>query len=61
MGGFGFEYVNEIGGKLAAGRVRRGYTDYLAELGLLDIYRNFVRRRIPGQPAGRTPDHGESS
>ena len=61
MRGYGFEHVNEIGGKLASSKVRSGYTDYLAGLGLLDPYRDFVRRRAPqlglrpDQPAGRKP------
>jgi arylsulfatase len=61
MHGYGFDYVNELGGKLASSRVSSSYTDYLAERGLLDTYRNFVRRRaphlglLPNQPAGRKP------
>lgn len=48
MRGYGFEHVNEIGGKLASGKVRSAYTDYLAGLGLLDSYRDFAR-----PPGGR--------
>jgi choline-sulfatase len=61
MGGYGFEHVDEIGGKLASSRVSSSYTDHLAELGLLDTYRNFIRRRtpqasfLPDQPANRKP------
>jgi choline-sulfatase len=61
MRGYGFEHVNEIGGKLASTKVRSGYTDHLAELGLLDTYRDFARRRapivsfLPNQPTGRKP------
>jgi arylsulfatase A-like enzyme len=51
MHGYGFDYVNEIGGKLASRRVRSGYTDYLAELGLLDVYRQSVRQSATGSKA----------
>ena len=61
MHGYGFEHVNEVGGKLASTKVRSSYTDHLAELGLLDTYRDFARRRapivsfLPNPPTGRKP------
>lgn len=47
MTGFGFTEVHEVVGKLASGFVRTPYTDYLAEKGLLETYRRFVRERTP--------------
>lgn len=47
MKGFGFTEVQEVVGKLASGFVGSGYTDYLAEHGLLETYQRFVRERTP--------------
>jgi choline-sulfatase len=47
MRSLGFTEVHEEVGKLAAGYVTTGYTRYLAERGLLDTYREFVRERSP--------------
>ena len=56
MQGYGFTEVHEIGGKLASGKVVSDYTRYLAERGLYDGYRHFVRSRAPfANLAGKLP------
>jgi arylsulfatase len=56
MHGYGFTEVHEIGGKLASGKVASAYTRHLAERGLQDSYRDFVRRRAPfANQAGKLP------
>lgn len=47
MRGFGFSEVHEVVGKLAHGSVRTAYADYLAEQGVLDDFKRFVRERTP--------------
>jgi choline-sulfatase len=55
MHGYGFEYVNEIAGKLASRRVRSAYTDYLEDRGLLGTYREFVASGAPMWAVRETP------
>jgi len=56
MHGYGFTEVQEIGGKLASGRVVSAYSRHLADLGLHDTYRDFVRRRAAyANPGGKLP------
>lgn len=43
----GFVEVDEVLGKYGNSRSRSPYTDYLAELGLLDAYRDFLDERNP--------------
>jgi len=51
MRGYGFEYADEIGGKLASRQVRSSYTDYLASRGLLGTYQRFIARSANGVTA----------
>lgn len=56
MRALGFEEVHELVGKMAQALVRNAYSDYLAGLGLLDVYRQFVRERTPRRgDGGRKP------
>lgn len=54
MSELGFTQVHEEVGKLSAGFVRTGYTDYLAQHGLLETYQQFVAER---NPLWRLSDH----
>lgn len=54
MRGYGFEEVDEVGGKLASGRVHSAYAEHLADHGLLQTYREFVGSRSPWR-RGRSP------
>jgi len=57
MRGYGFQEVDEVGGKLASGRVKSAYTEHLAEHGLLNAYREFVgARNLWRRGSGTAPD-----
>ncbi len=49
----GFDESIETVGKLAAAATRSDYSDYLEELGLHDIYREFIAARAYGYARGR--------
>jgi arylsulfatase len=52
MRGYGFAEPIETTGKLASGRITSEYTDYLADRGRYDAYREFIAtRRYASQPA----------
>jgi arylsulfatase len=50
MRAYGFEEVHEAVGKMAQALVENSYSEYLAELGYLETYREFIRQRTPWLP-----------
>jgi len=49
---WGYEDIHELTGPWASGRINSPYTDYLADRGLLNIHRDYIRHYLKGMRSG---------